>query len=358
MLEIFRAFLALVLSGSLVYGGWGIVEPHADPYGPLLLVNKEHKAPNAAPPLRLPDIPASKKGIENNLYLQPVAATAMEQMFDAALAEEGHKLFGVSGYRSAGSQSAIYERRVGESGDSAKKWVAPPGYSEHQTGLVMDINGDSTLNLGLEQSFGDSPEGKWVAENAHRFGFIIRYQPGWEKITGYNFEPWHLRYVGLEHAALLYELQIPLEEYLPTLQQETMDELLRTPEPGALPTPTAEPAQTPGPTELPTAVPTGTVVPTATPSAAPAPTPPPTATPQPTAKPTPAPTATPKPTATPTVAPTVTPKPTATPTVAPTATPKPTATPAGGATPKPTFTPAPGATPAPGPNPFGTPKPK
>lgn len=82
----------------------------------------------------------------------------------------------------------------------------------------MDIEGESTLGIGLEEEFGDSPEGIWVAENAHRFGFIVRYKRGWEDITGYAYEPWHIRYVGVEHATAIAELNIPFEEYLELLQ--------------------------------------------------------------------------------------------------------------------------------------------
>lgn len=257
MIELARIGAAVLLSCCLLYGNWRTVVPFADPYDTLILVNREHKAPVTAPTLVMPDIPPSKAEVKENLYLRPVAATALEQMFEAA-EQEGHLLFGVSGYRSAGSQGVIYERRVSESGNAAKKMIAPGGYSEHQTGLVMDISGESTLKKGLVQSFGESPEGIWVAENAHRFGFIVRYQVGWEKVTGYSYEPWHLRYVGIEHAARMYELAIPLEEYLTLLQTEDLLPLLPTPEPTAVPEPTAapEPTATPAPTEEPTVAPT------------------------------------------------------------------------------------------------------
>ncbi len=73
-------------------------------------------------------------------------------------------------------------------------------------------------NTNLSKSFGDSPEGQWVAENAHRFGFIIRYKAEWEEVTGYMYEPWHIRYVGKEHAARIHELDIPFEYYVAQLR--------------------------------------------------------------------------------------------------------------------------------------------
>jgi len=280
MVEIARACLALVLSCGLAYGGWSEIAPHADPYfDTLILVNRENKAPVAAPALALPEIPPSKAGVAGNLYMQPDAAGALEQLFAAAEAEQGYRLYGVSGYRSAGIQSAIYERRVEESGDYAKKYVAPGGYSEHQTGLAMDITGASVRDQGLTSKFGETEEGLWVALNAHRFGFIIRYQLGWEKITGYNYEPWHLRYVGLEHAARLYELNIPLEEYLALLQRERANDVYAAlglkppfaPAPTPAPEPMPEPAAEPAPAR--TAAPLMTLSPQAIPTQQPGPNP-------------------------------------------------------------------------------------
>jgi len=275
MLEFARACLALVLGCGLAYGGWSVIEPHADPFsGTLILVNKEHRAPVAMPKLVFPQISPNKRSNANNIQMQPQAAEALEQMFAAAQVENGHILYGVSGYRSAGSQGVIYERRVEASGDSAKNWVAPGGYSEHQTGLVMDIAGESTLSSGLSQVFGESDEGIWVAENAHRFGFVVRYQSGWENITGYNHEPWHLRYVGLEHAERMYALDIPLEEYLVMLQGERMNEIRGVlglepfflPMPTYAPTPEPKPAPVLEPANARTIAPTMTLSPLAVPS--------------------------------------------------------------------------------------------
>ena len=95
--------------------------------------------------------------------------------------------------------------------------VAPPGASEHQLGLAMDLG--SKKNTSLTESFFDTAEGKWVAENCHRFGFIIRYKEEWTDITGYAYEPWHVRYVGPEHAARIHELDIPFETYVAQLRQ-------------------------------------------------------------------------------------------------------------------------------------------
>lgn len=215
----FRAFAALATTVSLLFGSWGYALPQDDPLGLLLLVNKEHRAPDVQPVLVLPDVTPTKPAYAENIYMRPEAAAALEALFQAAQ-EAGYTLYATSGYRSYATQKAIYERRTGEIGTArASMLVAEPGHSEHQTGLAMDIDGESTLYDGLEESFGASPEGIWVAENAHRFGFIIRYKRGWEEITGYAYEPWHLRYVGMEHATAIAQLNIPLEWYVDLLQE-------------------------------------------------------------------------------------------------------------------------------------------
>ena len=88
---------------------------------------------------------------------------------------------------------------------------AVPGTSEHQTGLAMDITSQSA-KFQLETIFGETKEGQWLSENAHKFGFVIRYTKEKESITGYRFEPWHVRYVGNPQATYLYENQLTLEE--------------------------------------------------------------------------------------------------------------------------------------------------
>jgi D-alanyl-D-alanine carboxypeptidase len=239
--EIVRALAALALSASMVTAGWGNLAPGADPLGTLVLVNKQHKMPAWQPLLVLPDIPPSKPAIAGNLYMRADAAAAMERMFAVALVQ-GHKLYGVSGYRAYSTQKAIYDRRVGEDGDAAKRYVAPPGNSEHNTGLVMDITGETSLVHGLTGTFGDTPEGQWVAQHCHEYGFVIRYPKGWERRTGYGYEPWHLRYLGEEHAAVLYDRQMTLEEYLDETAARAALDLGLAPTPTPVPAPQDTPA--------------------------------------------------------------------------------------------------------------------
>ncbi|WP_102411457.1 D-alanyl-D-alanine carboxypeptidase family protein [Beduinella massiliensis] len=219
MLLPIRTFAALAAAVSVFFGSFSYALPGQNAQGSLVLVNKQNRAPSAQPILVLPDVTPTRPALAGNIYMRPEAATALEALFQAARDEAGFTLYATSGYRSYATQRAIYERRSEALGERrASQVVAKPGYSEHQTGLAMDIEGESTLGIGLEEEFGDSPEGIWVAENAHRFGFIVRYKRGWEDITGYAYEPWHIRYVGVEHATAIAELNIPFEEYLELLQ--------------------------------------------------------------------------------------------------------------------------------------------
>ena len=140
------------------------------------------------------------------------AATALEEMF-AAAKEEGVTLSTVSGYRSYSKQSTIYARKKASQGEEeADRVSARPGTSEHQLGLAMDISKKNSSQLNT--SFAETEEGQWVAANAHRFGFIVRYLKEYEDVTGYMYEPWHVRYVGREQAEAIYESGVPMETYM------------------------------------------------------------------------------------------------------------------------------------------------
>lgn len=191
-----------------------------DDGGILRLVNRDkritmHYAPSD---LVTPRVGTRKKGMEERIQLREEAARALEKLFEAARQEAGHTLYAASGYRSYGIQQILFNQKVQTVGsrDQAQKTVAPPGTSEHQLGLAMDIQSPSQLNLN--RSFGDTPEGQWVAQNAPRFGFIIRYKREWTGITGYLYEPWHLRYIGVAHALAVTALDVPLEHYVAAIE--------------------------------------------------------------------------------------------------------------------------------------------
>ena len=174
-----------------------------DPSSLTVCVNRKSTLSSDYKPtdLVLPDVRAVNSS--NRLYMRKEAASALEELFKAA-EDENYYLYAVSGYRSYSYQKSIYNPYSGYS--------APAGASEHQLGLAMDIT-LAKYNGTLSVDFGNTKEGKWVKENAHKYGFIIRYLQGKEDITGYHYEPWHLRYLGVDLATELYEKNITLEEY-------------------------------------------------------------------------------------------------------------------------------------------------
>lgn len=142
------------------------------------------------------------------------ARAAFKEMAAAALLDN-IRLVAFSTYRSFERQQELYARYVGNDGqEAADRYSARPGYSEHQTGLAFDIGEENAEQHFARESFGETPAGKWVAEQAHNYGFILRYPQGKEKITGYMYEPWHFRYIGKERAQKVYESGLTLEEYL------------------------------------------------------------------------------------------------------------------------------------------------
>ncbi len=181
----------------------------------LVVSNKERNLPEDYEPedLVIPDVPFPFEEHAEKKYMRKEAAKALEEMFADAKANDV-QLYAMSGYRSFERQKAVYASNVKRLGkDEAKKVSASPGQSEHQTGLAMDVTSPQ-IDYRLTEAFENTPEGKWVLENAHHYGFIIRYPKGKESITGYSYEPWHLRYVGKEHAAFIKENGLTLEEYL------------------------------------------------------------------------------------------------------------------------------------------------
>lgn len=158
---------------------------------------------------------------------------ALKAMMKAAAAD-GVSVYPTSGYRSKERSKYLYERQVqqyldrGYSEENALKiaahWVAPPGTSEHHTGLAFDFlsNESTTMNA----TFANTKAAKWLYEHAAEYGFILRFPQGKEDITGITFEPWHYRYVGTEAAAYIRSKEITLEEYLgaPSVGYEEIEE--------------------------------------------------------------------------------------------------------------------------------------
>jgi D-alanyl-D-alanine carboxypeptidase len=125
----------------------------------------------------------------------------------------------LAAYRSYVSQQDLFDRRVNELGASeAGSRVARPGHSEHQLGTAIDVTDEGATDV--DQSWAASPAGQWIASHAHEHGFILSYPSGASEATCYDYEPWHLRYVGREHAAAIIDAGITLREYLWNLQQQ------------------------------------------------------------------------------------------------------------------------------------------
>jgi D-alanyl-D-alanine carboxypeptidase len=139
-------------------------------------------------------------------------AKRLEEMFiDAAL--EGHSLAVFSAYRSAKTQDALKNYYLKSLGKVGLAGVAEAGHSEHQLGTTVDISGKSIRYAGPSQKFATTPEGKWLAEHSYKYGFILSYPQGKQQDTGYIFEPWHFRYVGVDTARDIFEEKLTIQEY-------------------------------------------------------------------------------------------------------------------------------------------------
>ena len=182
----------------------------------LVLVNKNYALDSSYAPsdLVLPNVLALGHEQNKTIYLREEASQHLEQLFSAAEQEAGLIFLARSGYRSYETQVSLYQRYVDQNGqEDADRFSARAGHSEHQTGLAIDVTADS-VNGQLTTEFGKTAEGIWLKDNAHRFGYIIRYLEGRESETGYQYEPWHIRYVGVEAATEIYQNNWILEQYL------------------------------------------------------------------------------------------------------------------------------------------------
>lgn len=127
-----------------------------------------------------------------------------------------------SGFRSYETQETLYNNYIARDGlEKASRYSAKPGYSEHQTGLAIDITTeDTTISIG--DWFNDTKQAEWLYNNAYKYGFILRYPKGKEHITGYKYESWHYRYVGIEHSKNFAMNDLTLEEYLKIVNKDTI----------------------------------------------------------------------------------------------------------------------------------------
>ena len=169
----------------------------------LIIVNKYNKLPSSFNPENLED---AGKGIQ----LRKEASEAYKKM-EGDASKENINFIPQSGYRSYDYQNTLYENYKKDDPKGADTYSARPGFSEHQTGLALDINIPSGGSL---RNFNGTKQAEWVSQNAHKYGFIIRYTEENKDITGYMSEPWHIRYIGVDHATKMFERSISsYEEY-------------------------------------------------------------------------------------------------------------------------------------------------
>ncbi|MBU4440616.1 MAG: M15 family metallopeptidase [Acetobacterium sp.] len=177
-----------------------------------MLVNKNHSISASYVPADLVtvNLPSTRE-----TQMRSVAAKALVKLFNAA-SSAGYDLSCCSGYRSYETQSELYAWNVDTYGvDGAELVSARPGMSEHQLGLAMDVT-SASVGFDLLESFGSTPEGQFLKDNAYKYGFIVRYPQGKTDITGYAYEPWHLRYLGVDVATEIYNSGKTMEEYYGT----------------------------------------------------------------------------------------------------------------------------------------------
>ena len=179
-----------------------------NPNNYLTLINKNYQLKSNFVPNDLESI--SLKYSNSDKYLRHEAKINFEKLSeDASLL--GYRIIAVSAYRDYNYQNELFNYYVEEKGlEYALECSAKPGHSEHQSGLAVDVEGS---NKDYD-NFIDTKEYIWMKDNAHKYGFILRYPKGKENITGFKFEPWHYRYVGKEVATYLYQNNLTLEEYL------------------------------------------------------------------------------------------------------------------------------------------------
>ena len=176
-----------------------------------ILVNKYYYLESDYIPDDLVNISQTYSWGENGSQkTRQVVYDAFIDMWNAAN-KEGYYLMVNSSFRNYQDQESVYNAYKNTSGETYANSIATkPGFSEHQTGLALDIFSKSNTN---KNTFKDTPEAKWLKENAYKYGFILRYPKEFEEVTGITFEPWHYRYVGKDIAKYIYENNITFDEY-------------------------------------------------------------------------------------------------------------------------------------------------
>jgi D-alanyl-D-alanine carboxypeptidase len=183
------------------------------------LVNKNSPIPDTFSPanLKIPNVYTHPGKSNEERSVRTDIEQPLIDMFSAAQAD-GYSLMIGSGYRSSNLQSIYFNSLAAEVGEAeANQSIAIPGQSEHQTGLAVDIS-TVARNCYLSDCFAETDDGVWLANNSYKYGFIIRYPKGKESITGYSYEPWHFRFVGVELATAIYTSGLTFDEAQPYIE--------------------------------------------------------------------------------------------------------------------------------------------
>lgn len=179
-----------------------------------VLINKSHPLQPTGytpPSLVTPDVWLAGSAGNQEMLLAPEAAENLTTMFEAAH-RDGISLLLASGYRPYEDQTVLYTLARAKDKTVADESIAPPGYSEHQTGLAADVM-TTDYFCATESCFAMTKAAAWLHDNSYKYGFIVRYPLYEEQSTGYEYEPWHMRYVGRTLATCLYQNQMTLEQY-------------------------------------------------------------------------------------------------------------------------------------------------
>ena len=178
----------------------------------IVLANKENLLDEKYVPEDLTEDLKCRKISYDPIRMRRTAAEALYSLFDAAEKDDIY-LYAHSGYRSYKTQNTMYYNRLKKNKGVDDGYVAYPGSSDHLTGLGIDVIHKAGIGKKFTKAFGDTKHGKWLAENCWDYGFIIRYQEDKEEITQIEYEPWHLRYVGVQVAQYMRDQHLSLEEF-------------------------------------------------------------------------------------------------------------------------------------------------
>ncbi len=184
-------------------------------------VNKDESLPADYIPSDLINIPKTIRST-NDVCVKKEIVSQLEKMFSDAK-KKNIFLAVTSGFRSPETQSIIYKALMLLKGEKAKDRIAEPLHSEHQLGTTLDLTGKSVGYISASDIFDKTKEDLWLKKNAYKYGFVLSYPKASTKITGYDYEPWHYRFMGIDIAKEIFEKQISVQEYFNSISDSSLD---------------------------------------------------------------------------------------------------------------------------------------